>query len=432
MFGAAMMGTTSILHQTNEDIASSVHSVRLLADAETRLLLHARADDPVVQRDYATELRGALHGAHHHITTKQEADALATATADIDAYLALADDRATSRVALEAAEVRAFAAFERLLEINLEQTRAAAARSVAWNETSNLIGAALAVSLLALTAALLVWARRRVLRPVFALGDALQRYAEGDRGVRAEVDGPIEVREMSVRFNEMADALATQREAQASFLGGVAHDLRNPLSAMRMGVELVGDGTTLPPEPMLRATMAVFGRQLASLERMVGDLVDVARLESGKLELRMAEHDVAAIVRTSVDMFATPARSRLNLRTPAEPVRASCDDVRIGQVVTNLVSNAIKYSPADRPITVALERRDAGTTIAVSDQGPGIAPEEQRRLFHPFRRGRRVDQVPGTGLGLFNVRRIVEAHGGTIDVDSVVGRGSTFRVHLPA
>jgi signal transduction histidine kinase len=123
---------------------------------------------------------------------------------------------------------------------------------------------------------------------------------------------------------------------------------------------------------------------------------------------------------------------RLELDLPQEPIHAAFDPLRIGQVLTNLVSNAIKYSPAGGPVRVSLERADGSAVLAVTDRGLGISPEDRAELFQPFRRGASVqDAIPGVGLGLAASRKLVQAHGGTIEVESEPGSGSTFRVILP-
>lgn len=426
----SLIVATSVLHRTNAEIAEAVESVRLGQDAQIQLLLHGRAEDPLVRRNYATRLRAAMREQHARLATTEELRALDGAIRKIEEYLVL-ERTDPSSVAVAEAELRAFSALERLVDVNLDHMRSSSSRSVAWNDATTVIGAILALTIVGVTIGLLVWMRRRVLRPLFSLANTVRCYGQGEREIRARVDGPDEVREMGARFNEMASALAAQRDAQAAFLGGVAHDLRNPLSAMRMAMDLIGDRPTLPPESSLRPTLRVIARQISSLDRMVSDLLDIARLETGDLELRIAEHDLRGIVSASVDLFGASARDRLRLQLPDEHVHARCDDVRIGQAVTNLISNAIKYSPPEQPIDVELERDDGEATVTVTDHGAGIPPDERARIFDPFQRGRSTDTVPGAGLGLFSVRRIVEAHHGSIEVDSAPGQGSTFRIHLP-
>ena len=173
-------------------------------------------------------------------------------------------------------------------------------------------------------------------------------------------------------------------------------------------------------------------RQLTRIERMLGDLIDTAKAEAGQLELRFEPCDARSLVRNVVELFESVSLGHvIETRLPDEPVMIECDPLRIEQVVGNLVSNAIKYSPEASPILVALSTQRGDAMIDVVDHGIGISPDDRQRLFEPFRRGRAAqDGPPGVGLGLFVGRRIIEGHGGRIEVDSAPGRGSTFRIHL--
>jgi signal transduction histidine kinase len=230
----------------------------------------------------------------------------------------------------------------------------------------------------------------------------------------------------------MASALATQREAQIAFLAGVAHDLRNPLSLLKMSADTLEPDGPLPPEPRLRLLIERFRRQTTRLDRMIGDFLDMAKIEAGQLELAVEVHDARALVREVVDLFDEAAHERIDVSVPAEPLPISCDRVRIEQVITNLVSNAIKYSPAATRIDVAAESRGDELVLRVTDRGIGISKDDQTSIFEPFHRaGLSKEAVPGVGLGLSVVRRIVQAHRGRVEVDSAPGAGSTFRVYLP-
>ena len=139
------------------------------------------------------------------------------------------------------------------------------------------------------------------------------------------------------------------------------------------------------------------------------------------------------LVRQSVELFeGVPSKHEIALTVPDRPIVLACDALRIEQIVINLVSNAIKYSPEGSQVDLRVAHSNSSLVIAVTDRGVGISAEDQQRLFEPFRRvGLSKEAVPGVGLGLFVVRRLVEAHGGRIEVDSSAGEGSTFRVLLP-
>src|SRR5690606_32210263 len=137
------------------------------------------------------------------------------------------------------------------------------------------------IAVIMIIGGLVWWLRHRVIQPLFALADTMKRFGEGERELRAKEEGATELRDMMQRFNEMADGLAARRQAQIAFLGGVAHDLKNPLSALKLALELVGPERPLPAEPQLRRTIGMISRQIEQLERMVGDFLDMAKIESG-------------------------------------------------------------------------------------------------------------------------------------------------------
>jgi signal transduction histidine kinase len=236
------------------------------------------------------------------------------------------------------------------------------------------------------------------------------------------------LREAIEAFNEMTTALRMQRAAQLAYLGGVAHDLRNPLSAVSMALELV---RTEPSEEQRANAVELVDRQVARLARMVGDLLDATRIEAGQLELHTTPVELRALCREVVDLYRATARGQeIAVRAPEEPVVVDADPLRVEQVIGNLVSNAIKYSPRGGPIDVVVRGDAAHAVLEVSDRGIGMSREQIADLFVPFRRSAK-DVAPGVGLGLSVVLRIVRAHGGSIEVESELGAGSTFRVTLP-
>ncbi|MDQ3545841.1 MAG: HAMP domain-containing histidine kinase [Verrucomicrobiota bacterium] len=243
------------------------------------------------------------------------------------------------------------------------------------------------------------------------------------------LDGPAEFRGIAVVFNELIAQLQLQRESQLRFLAGIAHDLRTPLQAIKLSAELLGDHLSAEQ----RATVRTIDRQISQLDRQVGDLLDTTRIESGQLELRISEQDLAQLVETSAKVFrGLSARHRIQVTAPDKPIIYPCDPTRIGQVLNNLLSNAIKYSPSGGEITAALSASASGVEFAVTDQGIGISAEDLPHVFEPFRRTAATrEAIPGVGLGLSVARRIAEAHGGSIEVKSVPAAGSSFTLSLP-
>lgn len=427
----ALVLMTSVMQRMTADIAKSVESLRTIEEAEVALLLHARSLDRGQQEELGKQLHELLDDASRYVDSAEEARVLGAARVEVDYYLALARRPGASEDDIALHEARAIDALERLGDLDVAQSRLSQARAQKWDRIANLAAFALGASIVGITIALVLWLRRRVMKPLFALADTMKHFGEGQRGIRAEEDGPVELREMTLRFNEMADATAAQREAQTAFLGGIAHDLRNPLTALKLATDLVDPDEPLPPEPQLRNMLGIIRRQIDHLDRMVGDFLDMAKIEAGTLELRIANHDVRAIVKDSLELFESTARNRLYITMPQQPAPIACDAVRIGQAITNLISNAIKYSPPDEPIDILVTSDATEVRIQVTDRGIGMSSDEVKRSFEPFRRGSTRSTIPGTGLGLSNVQRIVQAHGGRIDVESVPSIGSTFRIHLP-
>jgi signal transduction histidine kinase len=310
--------------------------------------------------------------------------------------------------------------------------RAEQERAESWDRVANAWGLASAVLLLVGLAAVVVSIRAYLLTPLLGVADGISRYAHGDRAVRVDERGPEEMREIASAVNDMITRLEHRRDEQLAFLAGVAHDLRNPLSAIRMATQAVS-ARRVTDESRLRTMLELVQRQVDRLDRIAGDFLDAARIEAGQLELTMDDRDLRDVGRHAVELYASSsAAHRIGLQLPDAPLLVRCDSARLDQVVNNLVSNAIKYSPDGGRIEITLERQGDEAVLSVTDEGIGIPREDHVHIFEPFRRGARLkDVVPGLGLGLAMARRIVERHGGRIEVASTPGRGSTFRVMLP-
>ena len=225
--------------------------------------------------------------------------------------------------------------------------------------------------------------------------------------------------------------------AREEFLSMASHELRTPLTSVRLSVdnllELAGQGKLAEmPHALVQKSLQTSARQVRHLARLVDDLLDVSRIRAGRLELCLDELDLAEVVRgvvTRMEPQLVAAKCAVCLDT--QPAPGPLDRSRIEQVVTNLLANALKFG-AGAPIDVRV-RSDGNTlTLEVQDRGIGIAPEEQARIFEQFERAVSARHYGGFGLGLFITRRLVEAHGGTIEVASEPGHGATFIVRLPA
>ena len=303
--------------------------------------------------------------------------------------------------------------------------------------------------------ALISWGARRVVtHPIDELAREMARISEAGgvvregQPVRRPDDGPVgaeiealwrrfegmqqDVKGNQQRARELAESLEQQRQRQLAFVAGVVHDLRNPLASMKMAVALADKAHGERADEHYQKATAMARRQVLQMTRMVGDMLDAARIEAGRLELVLEERDARELAREVLDAYLPNATHPLRLVVPDAPLPTRCDPMRIEQVLNNLVSNAIKYSPEGTDVEVAVAGQDGATVFSVTDQGIGIAPEEVQFLFEPFHRARVArETAPGVGLGLSVAKRIVEAHQGRIEVTSSSGRGSTFRVRVP-
>jgi signal transduction histidine kinase/AmiR/NasT family two-component response regulator len=251
--------------------------------------------------------------------------------------------------------------------------------------------------------------------------DDLERAMELARRCASAID--------NARLYQLAQDAVRSRD---EFLSVAAHELRTPLSALMLSLHTVHRTALQQGEDAMVKKSINLLKQCERLSALVDRLLDVSRITSGKLELRLEHVDLAKLVRETCDTMkeaAERAGSPLVVAVP-ESVTGSWDPLRIAQVVTNLLSNAIKFSSAE-PIEVTLDATDGQALLAVRDHGTGIAPERLPFIFERFERGVSVRNYGGLGLGLYVARQIVTAHGGRIEVESAPSEGAVFRVHLP-
>lgn len=434
----ALIVLTTNVHRAAQAIGAEVESLRIGEQLEFGLLELRDHSEVAARAACEQQVRFQLAEAAGYMRSPAEQDLFRHLERHVDRYVTALDRAAPGeappqvQVDRSGAFAAAFASARQWMALNVEQGRAAERSAARWDELADGIGVAAIALLVGGLGGLAWWLQRRTFRPALELAGAIERYAQGDRTARASEQKPEELRTIARCFNDMAQTLDRQRADQLAFLAGVAHDIRNPLGALKLATELVRPDAPLPPEARLRQLVARIDRQIGRLDRMVHDFVDASRIESGSLELQLGDCDLRELARATLDLFEPAASTHpLELRAPDAPVRVRCDPVRIEQVLANLVNNAIKYSPPGGAIGVAVAQRPDGVLVAVSDEGEGMEPDEVERIFDPFRRGSAAARVAGAGLGLFVARRIVEAHGGTLTVDSTRGVGSTFTLRLP-
>ena len=270
---------------------------------------------------------------------------------------------------------------------------------------------------------------RRITKPVLELSAAADEVARGRYDVAVpEVRGRDEVAHLADRFREMASRLKESEEGERRFLMTVSHELRTPLTAIRGHVEAMREGLAADPEQRA-ASLDVVAAEAERLERLVGDVLDLAKLNAHRFTVLHEEVDMGRVCEQAYSAFAEEARRRsidYDQRLNARPSIVTDGD-RVLQVITNLLSNAFRWTPDGGRIELDLNAANGSVQVAVEDSGPGIDPNDRERIFRPF-----VTQDGGTGLGLAIARELTLALGGRIDLVSAPGRGSRFELVLPA
>jgi two-component system, OmpR family, sensor histidine kinase MtrB len=327
----------------------------------------------------------------------------------------------------------AFRKLDALLALNLQQAATATSDVARWNQVADNIGVSLLIAVPLMLIGLVLAARRIIYLPSIRLRDSIVRFS-GEPHLRAPLEGPAEFRDVARVFNDMADELGRQRERQLAFVAAIAHDLRNPLTALKTTSLLAARNAGRMDEEKLRQCFDLTRRQIDRLDGMVNDFLDSSLIHAGRLKLSLAPCDVRDVVNDVAQLFgASSSRHTLRVTLPQESLTAMCDRARIEQVLNNLVSNAIKYSPEGGAVELSAYEEECQIVIAVKDEGVGMSTADIRELFQPFRRvGSAKEFIPGIGLGLSVVKKLVEAHHGTTEVDSQLGCGSVFRIRLPA
>lgn len=271
---------------------------------------------------------------------------------------------------------------------------------------------------------------RRVIRPTLSLTAAARAFGQGDFATQAAVLHDDELGSLARTFNNMAGDIADRERNRLQFVAMVVHDLKNPVLAVEMAARMLRRPDLT--EEQRRTCLEGITEEVAHLRGIIRDLMDDIQVANGRFSIHQAEVDLGALVRQFTQAQSRAFAGREIAVTTDEGCVIQGDARRIERVVMNLLSNAVKYSPPHTRVSVYVRKEDTQAVLAVSDQGPGIAEDDLAVLFQPFGRGRSADALAeGTGMGLYVVKQIVEAHGGRIDVHSELGHGATFRVRLP-
>jgi two-component system OmpR family sensor kinase len=297
--------------------------------------------------------------------------------------------------------------------------------STEWRPFINALAIAAAAGML-LAALISLTFARLITRPLDRVALASRALAERGASEPVPVEGATELRSLATSFNEMAEQLASAREAEKAFLLSVSHELRTPLAAVRGYSEALADEAIPPAE-----AAETIGREALRLERLVGDLLDLARVSRSEFSIHCTPVDLGEVAREALQRFQAQARSfGVELESVLDAAAPALGDHdRVLQVASNLIENALRVTPSGGFVRVTT----SPGTLSVEDNGPGLAPDELPRAFERFflySRHRSARSV-GTGLGLAIVKELVDGMKGTVTVTSEPGKGTDFTVRLP-
>jgi signal transduction histidine kinase len=292
-------------------------------------------------------------------------------------------------------------------------------------------------TLLAVIVGLLV--SRGLTAPLRSLTAAAGQMSSGDLSIRAPGRGKDEIGQLARQFNQMAERLessfaelAAERDSLRRFIADASHELRTPVTALKNFNELL-QGAAADDSAARAEFLAESQVQLDRLEWITHNLLDLSRLEAGLIALDVTQHDAEELMRTAAAAFKTLAHEKnvaLSVKKPSSPLAVHCDRTRIELALSNLLDNALKFTPAGGQVEIGAEQAAQNVRLWVQDSGPGIAPADREHIFERFYRGR-DSRVEGIGLGLAIVRSIVQAHGGQVTVEGEPGAGSRFVIELP-
>ncbi len=273
------------------------------------------------------------------------------------------------------------------------------------------------------------------------IADPLQRILTTAREMPAPVTevpvrGPQEVRELTKAFNEMVTRVQTTQQSQREFVANVSHELKTPLTSVQGFAQALLEGAVETPEARQRAAQVIYD-EAGRMHRMALDLLDLARFDAGIVEMEFAPLYISALLRSVSEKFSLQAKAKgISLEIEAsETLRVMGDGDRLAQVFTNLIDNAIKYTPSHGLVRATAKHIDGQVEIQVQDMGAGISAEALAHIFERFYQAdpaRSRQNMHSSGLGLAIVHEIVLAHSGKISVLSEVGKGTLFKLSLPA
>jgi signal transduction histidine kinase len=274
------------------------------------------------------------------------------------------------------------------------------------------------------------------------IADPLQKVVAAARGSQAveakpvKAGGPHEVQELTRAFNSMVTRTQASQRSQRDFVANVSHELKTPLTSIQGFAQAILDGTADTDESRQQAAQIIYDES-ARMHRMVLDLLDLAKLDAGTADITMSSVHIHALLNTIAEKFTPQSQKagvQIKAKVEANLPKITADGDRLSQVFTNLVDNALKFTPGGGSVTLHASVVNKDMLVSVTDTGAGISPEAQAHIFDRFYQAdpaRKGGEKHGAGLGLAIAREIIQAHGGKISVRSRLGEGTTFEVLLP-
>jgi two-component system, OmpR family, sensor histidine kinase BaeS len=270
---------------------------------------------------------------------------------------------------------------------------------------------------------------RRITRPVERLIEVTRAMGHGDRAARVgPIRAPGELSELAGAFDQMAGTLGREEQLRRDLVADVAHELRTPIAVLQAGHEALLDGITEPTP----AQLASLRDEVLRLARIVGDLQTLAQAEAAALHLELTQADLAQIAAVTADSLAGRFEAAgITVQRQLSPVQVRADPGRLHQVIANLLTNALKFTPAGGQVTIATAAADGLAELEVTDTGAGIDPDELPRIFDRFWRGRKAARISGSGIGLAVAAELARAHGGDLTAASAAGEGTRMTLTVP-
>ncbi len=334
--------------------------------------------------------------------------------------------------------VRMTAALDAYVNLHEERVGALVSDSRARSARAEIMTQQLVIAAILLGLGLAGIATYSILYPLRQLQEHIRRIGQGQFGQSVDVAAPYDLRELVDTVNGLARKLQELDDMKAEFLAHVSHELRTPLASIREGTQLLLDEVPGPLSQEQRETLRIIMDSSERLIHLISTLLDLSKMEAGMMEYRIAPTDLTRIAETSVNkvrLLAEGKRIRILTETPPGRLWVPADGPRLEQVLDNLLSNALKFSPEGATVNLHMEpdARTGVIRISVSDTGPGISAEDLPHIFERFYQGRMQARpaVAGSGLGLALAKKVVEAHGGQIWVESDLGKGTAVRFILP-